>query len=629
MPGPQDALRSEPKAQERRRCHRYDVLITPRLSLPWLVTLGLFMALVIIAGFEFIVDALYPVRPVRLSVRILYILRGVVLAAALVGLALFVLSERNAALNDDRRRLYNLLEGLPMGVCVVDPRGRPVFTNHEARGLAVTAANVGRGRRRSQTSALRSGTDAPYPSHELPLVRALAGEHDVQVRDMEVFESDGRRHAYQVFASPVTDRKGRTEFAVALFRDITEEQRRERDRSRLVAIVDSSSEAIIGYGPDGMITSWNRGAEEIYGYKADEVVGRSVFDLIVPSAQEAHRAVLRRTLAGERIIRHESRRVRKDGTVIPVAVSLSPVRDADGRVVGVSSVSRDITVERNLQAQRLRAAEREAQLRQMRDYDRVKRRFLDHAAHELKTPLTPLMLEVGMIERLERERGDPELQASVARLGRSARRLLRVTNQLIEVVRLEARVGVTDPVPFDLAHVADEVVDTVRHGTPPYPAIRRTGDPSAMVSGRIEEIRRTLLHLVQNAVKFSNDHGPIEVRVRAEEEGATVEVRDKGRGFTPEQAQQVFDPFTQFFDPGSIVEGGLGLGLYEARLIVEGHGGRIWAHSEGMGEGAQVGFYLPERPRAVADVTATRASATSGPRGPGAQKSPTPATGAR
>jgi PAS domain S-box-containing protein len=175
----------------------------------------------------------------------------------------------------------------------------------------------------------------------------------VSVREQEVHieRPNGSRGIALVDIEPVKDSEGYIIGAVNCFQDITERKRNEEAVQRLAAIVESSDDAIVGNGLDGIITSWNRGAERIFGYLTEEVIGKPITILIPPNYQKEEEAIRQRILRGQRVEPFETVRQCKHGSLIDVSLTVSPVRNARGKIIGVSKIARNITERKRSEAQ--------------------------------------------------------------------------------------------------------------------------------------------------------------------------------------------------------------------------------------------------------------------------------------
>ena len=356
----------------------------------------------------------------------------------------------------------------------------------------------------------------------------------------------------------------------------------------LGAIVNSSGDAIIGETPDGVITSWNPGAERIFGYPASEAVGRKGDFFVPQDLVENERQALEVTAQSGDVQNYESQRLRGDGEVIPVSVTLSPVR-GDSGIRGVATISRDIT-ERKAAEKELLAA-REAAL----EASRLKSEFLATMSHEIRTPLNAVIGLTSLMMDTPLSEGQRQYAQGVKGAGEV---LLTLINDILDFSKLEAGKVDLDINVFDPRALVEEVaglvveaaqgknLELISYCHPDVPA-RLMGD-----AGRIRQI---LLNLSSNAVKFTPS-GEVEVQVSvlAQDAGKAslrFEVRDTGIGITAENHQRLFESFAQADASTTRRYGGTGLGLAISRRLTEVMGGRIGLDSE-VGVGSRFWFDL-------------------------------------
>jgi PAS domain S-box-containing protein len=351
---------------------------------------------------------------------------------------------------------------------------------------------------------------------------------------------------------------------------------------RAEAIVESSDDAIISKTLTGVITSWNPAAERLFEYTASEIVGRSISVLMPPERHEDMAVILGRIRVGERVDHFETVRISKSGRRIPVSLSVSPVKDAVGQIVGASKIARDIS------ARKAAEQERERLLIDAQQGVRLRDVFLSVAGHELRTPLNALKLQ---LYNLRRALGGSETAAQVDKAQREVDRLAGLADRLLDVARMASGGFVPDAAPMDLVALVAEAADRMQ----PDAAVVGSRVVVSAARAVVGSWDRTALdqvftNLLANAVKFGRGSG-IEATVEADSTRARVTVRDHGPGVALGDRERIF----QQFERGSISDrsfGGLGLGLWIARQLVLAHGGRIGL-TDFEGPGAEFYVDLP------------------------------------
>jgi PAS domain S-box-containing protein len=358
-------------------------------------------------------------------------------------------------------------------------------------------------------------------------------------------------------------------------------ERREADevRDRLAAIVSSSDDAIVSKTLDGVITSWNRGAEDIFGFTAKDAVGRHI-TLIVPADRYSEENdVLARLRRGEKIEHYETVRQHKDGRLLNVSLTVSPVRNTDGEIVGASKVARDITDKKRAE-ERLRRSEEAAQeqVRVAQQALQLRDEFLSVAAHEMRNPINALQLQLVSLYRGARHsEGDVAKDWVCERLRQTTEdvgTLVRLVHNLLDVARITAGRIDLEPEPIEFSGVIEDVV--ARLG--PQLEGQHIKLDTFPVSGRSDRLRfeQIVTNLISNAIKYG-ERKPIEVVVRADDERVIVKVVDGGIGIAPEQQARLFERFSRAV-PRRLY-GGFGLGLWIARETVRAMGGEITLES--------------------------------------------------
>ena len=366
----------------------------------------------------------------------------------------------------------------------------------------------------------------------------------------------------------------------------------------LSAIVNSSDDAIVGKTMDGIITSWNLGASRLYGYSADEVVGRPITILCPPDRVGEVREFLDRIARGERVVHHQTVRRRKDGSTLPVSVTISPVYDEGGTLIGASSIARDITREQKAEAEiRRRTAELERANRNLES-------FTYSVAHDLRTPLRALGgFSAALIEEYADSLGETgrgyagQIRDATDQMGRLIDDLLDLSRVARAEVRLES---------VDLGVEAARIAEDLARGEPGR-RVAFSGQQPACAWADRRLIRTVLQNLLENAWKFTShrNEASIEFGTRPAEDGRICfYLRDDGAGFDPVYAGKLFSPFQRLHSTQDFP--GTGVGLASVQRIVERHGGRVWAEGA-VGAGATFYFTLnAEEPYALSAHPAGR-----------------------
>ena len=392
------------------------------------------------------------------------------------------------------------------------------------------------------------------------------------------------------------------------FRDVTQRHESDLIPRRLAAIVDGSDDAIIGKDLNSIITSWNQGAERIFGYSAEEMIGTSIVRLIPLERQEEEEVILSCLKRGERIEHFETVRTTKEGRQLHVSLTVSPIKDANGRVVGASKIARDIT-DRKLSEEALREAQKVAEAanadrQRLLESERAARseaerasymkdEFLATLSHELRTPLNAVLgwataLRAGHFPTEELEQGLETIE-------RNARVQAQIIEDLLDMSRIISGKVRLDVQRVDLPAVVAEAIDTVR-ATASAKGVRLQTiiDPlNAPVTGDPNRLQQVFWNLLSNAIKFTPKGGRVQVLLERVDSHLEVSIIDTGEGISPEFLPYIFDRFQQADASTTRRHGGLGLGLAIVKQLVELHGGSGRVKSSGTGKGATFIVSLP------------------------------------
>jgi len=364
------------------------------------------------------------------------------------------------------------------------------------------------------------------------------------------------------------------------------------------AIVESSDDAIISKDLNGIITSWNDGAKRLFGYVAAEVIGKPVTILIPPGRADEEPYILERIRRGEKVDHYETVRRRKDGSEVDISLTVSPVRDKSGKVIGASKIARDISDRKRAEIEREDLLRRETAARaEAEKANRLKDEFLATVSHELRSPLNAILGWASMLSEnwLDEEKSARAFEV----IYRNAHAQYRLIGDLLDVSRIITGKLRLDVSLVELIPIIDAAMDVVRPAA--YAKnirLSSTLDPTAgWVSVDPDRLQQILWNLLSNAVKFTPRGGEVAVHLERETTRIAITVSDTGEGIEPEFLPFVFDRFRQLEGAKARAHGGLGLGLAIVRHMVELHGGTVSAASPGRGRGATFTVTLPLKSR--------------------------------
>jgi PAS domain S-box-containing protein len=416
---------------------------------------------------------------------------------------------------------------------------------------------------------------------ESPQVGALQHETVVRLANHTLLIArDGTERPIDGTAAPMRDESSAMLGAVLVFHDITERRWAEQSRLLLAAIVEASQDAIVSKTLDGVIQSWNAGAERLFGHTAEEAVGQSITLIIPPERHDEERTILERLRRGERVEHFETVRVARDGRRIDISLTVSPLFDEEGQVIGASKVARDIT-------------ERKRAETALREAARRKDEFLALLAHELRNPLAPLR---NGLQVLRLAGGDPDTVSQVrAMMDRQLGHMVRLIDDLLDISRIGQNKIELWRARVPLASVIDSAVETAR----PFIDAERhelcisLPTEPLFVDADITRLAQVFSNLLTNSAKYTPSRGHIWLTAERRGENAVITVRDDGIGIPPDALPRVFDMFAQADRNIERQTGGLGIGLALVKGLVELHGGQVSADSDGPGKGSTFTVQVP------------------------------------
>ena len=387
---------------------------------------------------------------------------------------------------------------------------------------------------------------------------------------------------------PVRDDDGNIIAWQGVVLDITDRVTAQAAQGHLAALVMSAEDAIISSDLDGLVTSWNPGATQLYGYRPEDILGQPFERLLPPGIdRDALAARIRAARTGATVDLFETQRQHQDGSIVDVAITMSPIRDENGKIVGVSTITRDIT-ERNRVERLLREALEAAEAA-----SRTKSLFLAMMSHELRTPVQAVLGYADLL-LLDRDLAlNPDQLADLTYIRNGARRLDKLIDHLLDLSRLEAGRLVLDVKAVALADVVGEVRQDIAMQAKAKHLALEIDVPSSLppALGDPVRLRQIVVNLAENAVKFT-DAGSVCIRGRAEADRLKLEVSDTGIGIAPDALPTIFEDFRQVDSALTRRYGGAGLGLAIAERLATQMHGTLRVSSE-LGKGSTFVLEIP------------------------------------
>lgn len=351
----------------------------------------------------------------------------------------------------------------------------------------------------------------------------------------------------------------------AFIRDISQRKKLEADQARYVSIINESDDAILSTDLNGIVRTWNKGAEKLFKYTESEAKGQHI-SLIHPAERSSEiNKSIERLKQGEHVHNLDTIRIAKDGSIVPVSILAAPIQNKLGKITGMASISRDISDKKNV--------------------ERLKNEFISIVSHELRTPLTSIRGSIALLAADKLGKLPDKAKDLLAIANQNCERLIRLINDVLELEKMEAGKMVFNMRTMDITDLISEVIIANESLAAKNDVKMHTVLPEhILIEGDPDRLTQVLTNLLSNAIRYSPPHGIIDVALVKFTDKIRVSVSDHGPGIPLTFQDKIFEKFSQADASDKRTKSGSGLGLSITKMIIERHHGRIsFSTVEGIG----------------------------------------------
>ena len=433
-----------------------------------------------------------------------------------------------------------ILSSIGDGVIAADANSRVTYLNRVAEEL--TGRSLADAQGQLLDTVFQIVNEDTHSKVDNPALRALKeGAIFGLANHTLLVARDGKKIPIDDSAAPIRDDSGAVVGAVLVFREITARRKAERAQGLLAAIVESADDAIVSKNLDGIIETWNSGAERLFEYSADEVIGKSIRAIIPPDRYDEENMILKRLRRGESIHHFETVRLTKSGRPVDIDLSVSPVKNRHAEIIGASKIARDISDRKRIKQERIELFVREQQARALSEATNIaKDEFIAQVSHEMRTPLQSILGWTVITRRADYERN--QTIRAVDSIERSARVQVQLVEDLIDLSRILKGKMQIQMKPTNITPIIEQALETIRPAAEAK-AIQleqRIETTNDLVSADQDRLLQVFWNLLSNAAKFTPEEGRIEVAVRRPNHQLEITVTDSGIGIDPEFLPVIF-----------------------------------------------------------------------------------------
>lgn len=392
---------------------------------------------------------------------------------------------------------------------------------------------------------------------------------------------DGSQKFVSISISPIIDEHDRVMGNSIIARDISQKKIDKERQATLAAIVDSSDDAIVSKTLDGIITSWNKAAQRMFGFSEEEAIGKHISIIIPPERIEEETMIISNIRSGRKIDHFETVRRAKDGTDRFISLTISPVKDGQGKIIGASKIARDISM--RIQAEK----QKELYIQRLHELNQYKDEFMVMASHELKTPLTVILANLQILEHMMKD--DPFV-SQLRKTIEKTQKMADLVSNLLDVSKVQSGKLDLNISSFDINEVISEIVSSMQSTTKNHNFIF-DNPPPLIVKADAYRIEQVLINIIGNAIKYAPNGGNITITTGRRNGYVQIEITDEGIGIPAVDHEKIFERFYRSSGKAKSFSGS-GVGLYISSEIIRKHQGDIFVKSE-EGKGSSFVIRIP------------------------------------